>query len=106
LVRELVNNIQQDTLPADRIWISNSLHGVYFLSERRPAVRYLYFHALTGFGDQCRVDESILSEQSPTPEYLETLETLKQTPPKIIFWTQRASNSCSCSTSESVSKDW
>lgn len=95
LTEQLVHEIKTDSEPTDKIWISNSLHSVYFRADRTPAVRYLYFHWMVDFIDVCRVPEDQIRESIESPEYRETMEKLRADPPKIIFWTQRESNSCS-----------
>jgi hypothetical protein len=95
LTEKLVDEIQNYTSANDTIWISNSLHSIYYRAERLPAVKYLYFHSHLNFVDVCRVPEDQLTEEVTGPEWEDSLRRLKENPPKLIFWTQRASNSCS-----------
>jgi 4-amino-4-deoxy-L-arabinose transferase-like glycosyltransferase len=95
LTEQVVQNVLQDTTPKETIWISNSLHSIYQRTHRRPAVKYLYFHQLLNFVDACRVTDDFFTNEPKNDEYIDTVKRLHANPPKVIFWTQRASNSCS-----------
>ncbi len=93
-IRDLAQNIERDTLAEDSIWISHALFGIYTATGRRPPMKHFIFHHMMGYLDPCRVQETAIAEDLDDPHYRETLQSLYRSPPKIIFWVQRNSNSC------------
>lgn len=90
----LVDEIKEDTSPEDLIWISNALHGVYYASDRKPAVTHLFFQTMLGYTDPCRASDDGLKEILDDPRYQKSLRQLRSGMPKVIFWNQRPANSC------------
>ncbi|MBN8555379.1 MAG: glycosyltransferase family 39 protein [Deltaproteobacteria bacterium] len=94
-IEKLITEIKKDTLPTDTIWISNTPGSAYFESDRKPAVKYYLFLHINHFVVICRSEDAELKEDLNFPLYQEALQSLETNKPKVIFWTQRASNSCS-----------
>jgi len=94
-ILKLVTEIKKDSQPKDSLWISNALGSVYFLTDRKPAIKYLFFLHLIHFAEICRADESALKEDLSDSNYRAALTNLKQNRPRIIFWVTRNVNSCS-----------
>jgi hypothetical protein len=94
-IEKLIQEIKKDTSDNDTIWITNTPGSAYFETERKPAVKYYLFLHINHFAVICRAEDSELKEDSLDVLYQEALDSLKQNKPRVIFWTQRASNSCS-----------
>jgi hypothetical protein len=90
----LANEILNDAKPNERVWFSNSMGPVYFLTHRKPASkRYLFLH-YTRFVSVCRASEDLLQEDLTNPNYVDLIERLEKRNPAVIFWAQNPKNSC------------
>ncbi len=94
-MRHLISEIRNKTDSSDRIWMLNSTHAAYAMTERRPAVKHIYFHQTLGHLDICHAPASQLVENRDYENYKRLLEDLKTNQPKVVFWTQRHGNTCS-----------
>ncbi len=92
--RLLVKQIQLDTEPSDKIWVSNALHVAYAASERQPAVKHFCFQHTFGQIDICQTSEEQLRESLDRANYLRLIEDLQKNAPKVIFWVQDNRYSC------------
>jgi hypothetical protein len=94
-IQFLISEIQKDTQISDTIWINHNLQSIYFLTKRQPAIKYIQFSHLIGYADPCKAAEIDLKEDPQNDHFRLSMQQLTARPPKIVFWTQRASNSCS-----------
>ncbi len=94
-VVQLIERIKTDTSLSDKIWISNSLYSGYWMTGREPAVRYLYFLQVLNYVDPCRAPDSAMVEDSTNQNFQKLMKDLRESSPKVIFWTQNPRNNCS-----------
>lgn len=93
-IERVYSEVIKDTQPDDSIWVSHGLHSIYVMSGRRPAVKNIHFTQNINYVDMCLVDEKSLSERRKNPNYRNLISRLESEQPKVVFWMQRAKNSC------------
>lgn len=93
-IQKLHQEVKTRSLQHESIWVSHGVPSIYFTAQREPAVKFIHFMHNINYVDVCLIAEDRISELRLNHHYRQTVAELRSRKPKLIFWTQRAKNSC------------
>ncbi|MDB5039067.1 MAG: hypothetical protein JWQ35_2595 [Bacteriovoracaceae bacterium] len=93
-VKQVIESVKKDTSPTDSIWLHHAIPSIYYMTDRAPATRFLYFMHTIDYVDVCVAPESDLKEDLNNDRYQTLLQDLRAAKPKVIFWVHRHINTC------------